>query len=171
MAFWSIPEALITAELGTAFPENGGYVVWVSAAFGPYWGFQRGQRRDETEGSRVEGWWKWLSGVIDNSLYPVLFLDYLKREVPVFEAGPTRVASLLLITLVRALTRSAPVPLRACRDPPRLPPGSPTCRGLRQDKAMLVVLHAAALDEACGEGPGQVSDRRVRGAGQKAALG
>ncbi|KAF3655988.1 Polyamine transporter PUT1 [Capsicum annuum] len=28
---WSIPESLITAELCTMFPENGGYVVWVSS--------------------------------------------------------------------------------------------------------------------------------------------
>ena len=27
--FWSIPEALITAELATAFPEDSGYVAWV----------------------------------------------------------------------------------------------------------------------------------------------
>jgi hypothetical protein len=39
---WSVPEALITAELATAFPENSGYVAWVSAAFGPFWGFQEG---------------------------------------------------------------------------------------------------------------------------------
>jgi amino acid transporter len=32
---WSIPEALITAEMGTMFPENGGYVVWVTLAMGP----------------------------------------------------------------------------------------------------------------------------------------
>ncbi|KAH9753678.1 putative polyamine transporter [Citrus sinensis] len=62
---WSVPEALITAEMGTVFPENCGYVVWVSSALGPYWGFQ-------------QVWMKWLSGVIDNALYPVLFLDYLK---------------------------------------------------------------------------------------------
>ena len=37
---WSTPEALITAEIGTMFPENGGHVVWVSSAMGPYWGFQ-----------------------------------------------------------------------------------------------------------------------------------
>ncbi|KAJ6708056.1 hypothetical protein OIU85_028343 [Salix viminalis] len=35
---WSIPEALITAEMGTMFPENGGYVVWVSSALGPLLG-------------------------------------------------------------------------------------------------------------------------------------
>lgn len=38
---WSIPEALITAEMGTMFPENGGYVVWVSSALGPFWDFNR----------------------------------------------------------------------------------------------------------------------------------
>jgi len=31
---WSVPVALMSAELTTAFPENGGYVLWVSAAFG-----------------------------------------------------------------------------------------------------------------------------------------
>ena len=30
---------MVTAELTTAFPENSGYVAWVTAAFGPYWGF------------------------------------------------------------------------------------------------------------------------------------
>nr|GEU75775.1 probable polyamine transporter At1g31830 isoform X1 [Tanacetum cinerariifolium] len=38
---WSVPEALITAEMGTMFPEDGGYVIWVSSALGPYWGFQQ----------------------------------------------------------------------------------------------------------------------------------
>ncbi len=37
---WSVPEALVTAELATTFPENSGYVAWVTAAFGPFWGFQ-----------------------------------------------------------------------------------------------------------------------------------
>ncbi|XP_048128161.1 probable polyamine transporter At1g31830 isoform X2 [Rhodamnia argentea] len=84
---WSIPEALITAEMGTMFPENGGYVVWVSSALGPYWGFQ-------------QGWMKWLSGVIDNALYPVLFLDYLKSAVPALEGGFPRTVAVLVLTLV-----------------------------------------------------------------------
>lgn len=84
---WSIPEALITAEMGTMFPENGGYVVWVSSALGPYWGFQ-------------QGWMKWLSGVIDNALYPVLFLDYLKSGVPALGGGPPRVVAVLALTIV-----------------------------------------------------------------------
>ncbi|XP_072985466.1 probable polyamine transporter At1g31830 [Typha latifolia] len=82
---WSIPEALITAEMGTMFPEDGGYVVWVSSALGPYWGFQ-------------QGWMKWLSGVIDNALYPVLFLDYLKSGVPALGAGAPRTFAVLGLT-------------------------------------------------------------------------
>ena len=62
---WSVPEALVTAELATAFPEDAGYVAWVTAAFGPGWGFQ-------------EGFWSWASGVADNAVYPVLFVSYLE---------------------------------------------------------------------------------------------
>ncbi|RZC44539.1 hypothetical protein C5167_037482 [Papaver somniferum] len=82
---WSIPEALVTAELATSFPHNGGYVVWISAAFGPFWGFQ-------------EGFWKWFSGVMDNALYPVLFLDYLKHSLPIFNNMIARIPALLGIT-------------------------------------------------------------------------
>jgi len=61
---WSFPTALMTAELSTAMPEDGGYVVWVERAFGRFWGFQ-------------EGWSSWLCSFADNALYPVMFLDYL----------------------------------------------------------------------------------------------
>ncbi|KAH7484458.1 Polyamine transporter PUT1 [Phytophthora ramorum] len=54
-----LPIAYVTAELSTAFPEDGGYTVWVLNAFGPFWGFQT-------------GYWAWISGVIDNALYPGL---------------------------------------------------------------------------------------------------
>ncbi|KAF7829136.1 putative polyamine transporter [Senna tora] len=84
---WSIPEALITAEMSTMFPENSGYVVWVSTALGPYWGFQ-------------QGWMKWLSGVIDNALYPVLFLDYLKSGIPALASGFPRTAAAWGLTVV-----------------------------------------------------------------------
>ncbi|GAV86326.1 AA_permease_2 domain-containing protein [Cephalotus follicularis] len=84
---WSVPEALITAEMGTMFPEDGGYVVWVSSTLGPYWGFQ-------------QGWMKWLSGVIDNALYPVLFLDYLESAIPVLGGGFPRVIAVLGLTIV-----------------------------------------------------------------------
>ncbi|CAA6674684.1 unnamed protein product [Spirodela intermedia] len=76
--------------MGTMFPENGGYVVWVSSALGPFWGFQ-------------QGWMKWLSGVIDNALYPVLFLDYLKSSIPAVAAGGAA-RSISVLALTAALT-------------------------------------------------------------------
>ncbi|KAG7393273.1 hypothetical protein PHYPSEUDO_011278 [Phytophthora pseudosyringae] len=56
-----LPIAFITAELSTAYPHDGGYTVWVLQAFGPFWAFQT-------------GYWSWLSGVIDNAIYPGLAL-------------------------------------------------------------------------------------------------
>nr|DAD30106.1 TPA_asm: hypothetical protein HUJ06_031574 [Nelumbo nucifera] len=70
---WSIPEALITAELATTFPGNGGYVIWANRAFGPFWG-------------SLMGSWKFLSGVINNAAYPVLCADYLKLVLPIFSS-------------------------------------------------------------------------------------
>ena len=48
--FWSVPIALVTAELATTFPEDGGHTVLVYHAFGSFWAFQ-------------EGYWSWISGV------------------------------------------------------------------------------------------------------------
>ncbi|XP_043700477.1 probable polyamine transporter At3g13620 [Telopea speciosissima] len=74
---WSIPQALLTAELATTFPGNGGYVIWASHAFGPFWGFLMGS-------------WKFTSGVINNASYPILCIDYLKRLFPIFSSGLPR---------------------------------------------------------------------------------
>lgn len=73
---WAIPEALITAELSTTMPEASGSVAWVEAAFGPWWAFQK-------------GWVSLLSGIADNSLYPILFLDcLLELLADDFESSP-----------------------------------------------------------------------------------
>ena len=63
--FYSFPACEVVAELGSSFPMNGGYSLWVTEAFGPFWGFQ-------------ESYWSWLGGVTDNALYPVLMFDALK---------------------------------------------------------------------------------------------
>lgn len=60
---WSVPESLVTAELGSAYPEASGGVVWVEEAFGQWAGWQA-------------GFLGWIAGVTDNAIYPVLFLDY-----------------------------------------------------------------------------------------------
>eukprot|EP00250_Pteridium_aquilinum_P013119 c21144_g1_i1 orf=890-2326(+) len=82
---WSVPEALVTAEMATVYPENGGYVLWTSAAFGPFWGF-------------LQGWWKWTSGIINIATYPILCLDYLQSILPLVAAGWGRIIGCFLFT-------------------------------------------------------------------------
>jgi len=65
---FAVPQALITAELSSAFPQNGGYSLWVETAFGRFWGIQ-------------ESYWSWCSGVVDNALYPVLLYSTLSALV------------------------------------------------------------------------------------------
>ena len=61
-ALWAVPEAAMTAELASAFPENAGFAAWANAAFGPSVAW-------------VDAWCSWVGGVVDNALYPALFLS------------------------------------------------------------------------------------------------
>lgn len=70
---WSVPIALICAELGTAIPEEGGYYAWSRRALGPF-------------GAFCQGWWAWLYTFIDIGLYPTMFCDYLAYFAPGFGA-------------------------------------------------------------------------------------
>ena len=58
---WSVPEALMTAELSAAYPEAAGFAAWTNGAFGPF-------------AAWIDSWCSWASGVIDNAVYPLLFL-------------------------------------------------------------------------------------------------
>ncbi|KAK7301159.1 hypothetical protein RJT34_12020 [Clitoria ternatea] len=84
---WSVPEALITAELSTAFPGNGGFVIWAQRAFGPLWG-------------SLMGTWKFLSVVINMASFPVLCIDYLQKLFPVFQSGWPHYVVTIASTLV-----------------------------------------------------------------------
>ncbi|KAD4384208.1 hypothetical protein R6Q59_011820 [Mikania micrantha] len=83
---WSIPEALVTAELSTAFPGNGGFVIWAHRAFGPFCG-------------SLMGSWKFLTGVINIAAFPILCIDYLKKLFPIFSSGLPRTLAILLSTV------------------------------------------------------------------------
>mmetsp|Transcript_31170 Transcript_31170/g.98973 ORF Transcript_31170/g.98973 Transcript_31170/m.98973 type:complete len:681 (-) Transcript_31170:847-2889(-) len=63
---WSVPEALMTAELSSAYPEAAGFGAWVNEAFGPFWAF-------------LCGTLSWVSGVTDNAVYPVMLMDYIQQ--------------------------------------------------------------------------------------------
>lgn len=71
---FSVPCALMAAELGSAIPVEGGYYYWVKVAFGGFAAF-------------VEGMWSWLNGFLDTALYPVIFADYLAVWIPAMERG------------------------------------------------------------------------------------
>lgn len=62
---WATPAALMTAELASAIPAEGGYYVWVKRAMGPFWSF-------------VCAWWTWVYSWVDVAIYPVLFAAYVQ---------------------------------------------------------------------------------------------
>ncbi|XP_047319482.1 probable polyamine transporter At3g13620 [Impatiens glandulifera] len=84
---WSAPEALITAELSTAFPGNGGFVIWADRAFGPFVG-------------NLMGWWKLFCGVINVAAFPALCVSYLEKLFPILEGGYPRTIAVTGSTLV-----------------------------------------------------------------------
>ncbi|KAH0850944.1 hypothetical protein HID58_095105 [Brassica napus] len=84
---WSIPEALVTAEPSSPQASRRTEATWSGSL----------QRLAPSGGSR-KGFWKWFSGVMDNALYPVLFLDYLKHSFPVLDHAAARVPALLVLT-------------------------------------------------------------------------
>ena len=71
---WSIPQAIMTAELSTALPNNGGYVVWAQYTFGDFFGFIAG----------VNGI---ISSLVDSTLYPTLLATYVMTMVGDIERG------------------------------------------------------------------------------------
>lgn len=71
---FSIPSALMAAELGSAIPLEGGYYYWVKLALGPFLGY-------------LEGMSSWLDSFLDTALYPVLFVDYLATWFPEIRRG------------------------------------------------------------------------------------
>jgi amino acid transporter len=71
---FSVPCALMNAELGSALPVEGGYYAWVKIGLGAFWGY-------------MEGILSWLTTWLDTALYPVLFVGYLSTWIPALERG------------------------------------------------------------------------------------
>ncbi|KAK4792521.1 hypothetical protein SAY86_022956 [Trapa natans] len=84
---WSVPEAMMTAELSTTFPGDGGFVVWAEQAFGPFFG-------------SLMGTWKILSGIINIAAFPVLCIEYVEKLFTVFTSGLPRKLGILVFTLI-----------------------------------------------------------------------
>jgi amino acid transporter len=60
MWVWSLPMALMTAELGSMIPDVGGPIIWVQRAFGPLV-------------AHLNAIVHLVAGFFDLALYPVIF--------------------------------------------------------------------------------------------------
>ena len=49
-----------------------------------------------------EGFWSWLSGVTDNSVYPVMFMSYLDIVIPNLDNGWRRYLILFVVSIALA---------------------------------------------------------------------
>ena len=80
--FFFLPYGLLSAELGSTYPDDGGITSWVQRAFGEFWGV-------------MEGWMYWINVAFwmpavftAFSGWTVMALSFAGIEVPVFvEAG------------------------------------------------------------------------------------
>ena len=88
--FWCIPVSLVSAELTTAMPVQGGFYRWSRAAFGDFWGF-------------LAGWWNWSASFLLGGSYAVLFADYLSFYCPQLVGWKHWLVSFALIALITAL--------------------------------------------------------------------
>ena len=87
---WSLPVALAMSEMASAMPDEGGYVTWVTRAFGRYWGFQ-------------VGWWSWINSFVDVAVYPALFVEYARFWRPEMDGGERWVWAFVFIAVLTGL--------------------------------------------------------------------
>lgn len=85
--FWSIPVSLVSAELTTVMPVEGGFYRWSRAAFGDFWGF-------------LAGWWNWSASFLLGGSYAVLFTDYLAYYFPEITGWKHWLVSVALIAFI-----------------------------------------------------------------------
>ncbi len=85
--FWCIPVSLVSAELTTAMPVEGGFYRWTRAALGDFWGF-------------LAGWWNWSASFLLGGAYAVLFTDYLLPGITGWKHYAVSVALIALITWI-----------------------------------------------------------------------
>jgi amino acid transporter len=85
--FWCIPVSLVSAELTTAMPVEGGFYRWVRAGFGDFWGF-------------LAGWWNWCASFLLGSVYAVQFADYLRYYFPEIVGWRHYIVSLAIVAVI-----------------------------------------------------------------------
>jgi len=71
---WALPAAVITAELVSELPVQGGIYQWFRAGLGPFWSF-------------IFTYLEWLAWAVDAAIYPALVAGYLMQVVGYFVHG------------------------------------------------------------------------------------
>ncbi|MBZ5705354.1 MAG: APC family permease [Acidobacteriia bacterium] len=85
--FWCIPVSLVSAELTTAMPVEGGFYRWARAGFGDFWGF-------------LAGWWNWCASFLLGAAYAVQFSDYLGFYIPQLTGWKHYIVSLAIVAII-----------------------------------------------------------------------
>jgi amino acid transporter len=93
--FLCIPVSLVTAELTTAMPVEGGFYRWSRAAYGDFWGFPLGDFL-----GFLAGWWNWCASFLLGAAYAVLFTDYLTFYLPWITGWKHWLVSFALIAFI-----------------------------------------------------------------------
>jgi amino acid transporter len=73
---FTIPYGVVVTELCSAFPEDGGFTIWATNAFGAFWGLQI-------------GYWSWVAGILGAAIYPTYLLDFICQYGHLETPGPT----------------------------------------------------------------------------------
>eukprot|EP00051_Salpingoeca_urceolata_P019592 m.287695 g.287695 ORF g.287695 m.287695 type:complete len:355 (+) comp19446_c0_seq5:766-1830(+) len=81
LVLFGLPLGLISIEMGTAFPQDGGMVVWIDEAFG-------------TRVGKYFYYFNWLGHLVDAAVYPVFAGEFLTE----YQSSP------LIMKLVPSLT-------------------------------------------------------------------
>ncbi|HYL95283.1 MAG TPA: APC family permease, partial [Terriglobales bacterium] len=93
---WSVPTAFMVGELASALPHEGGYYAWVRRGLGNFWGFQ-------------DAWLCLVACIFDMAIYPTLFVAYLVRLFPWFQAGHRGLIVGLIVVAVSVIANIAGV--------------------------------------------------------------
>jgi len=87
---FSVPIALVTAEMTTIMPVEGGFYRWSRAALGDFWGFQC-------------GWWNWTGTFLMSASYGVAMADYLDAWIPLHSRLEHWAVAFLFLALVAGI--------------------------------------------------------------------
>ncbi len=84
---WAIPMSLVSAELTSMYPEDGGLYVWIGKAMGPMAGF-------------MAGWWYFLCSLSSTAVFLVVAVSYLEMLAGGFDIYTRFLVSAALVFLI-----------------------------------------------------------------------